>query len=46
MEEFVVEIYIIRHGETYWNAKKRIQGFSDIELNNNGIELAKHTGER
>lgn len=46
MEENVLEIYIIRHGETYWNAKKKIQGFSDIELNDNGVELAKHTGER
>lgn len=40
-----MEIYIIRHGETYWNAEKKFQGFADIELNENGISLAKLTGK-
>ena len=35
-----MEIYIIRHGETVWNAKKLLQGSTDIELNENGRELA------
>lgn len=40
-----MELYIVRHGETYWNAEKKFQGFADIELNENGIRLAKVTGE-
>ncbi len=40
-----MELYIIRHGETYWNSARRIQGHSDIELNENGRRLAGKTGE-
>lgn len=39
-----MEIYIVRHGETVWNAAKRLQGREDIELNENGRELAGETG--
>ncbi|MCD8150444.1 MAG: histidine phosphatase family protein [Clostridiales bacterium] len=34
-------IYIMRHGETYWNKDGKIQGSSDIELTDFGVELAK-----
>lgn len=40
-----MEIYIVRHGETLWNKGKRLQGRTDIELNDYGRELAKKTGE-
>lgn len=40
-----MEIYIIRHGETVWNREKRLQGTSDIELNEEGRRLAKETGK-
>ena len=40
-----MEIYIIRHGETVWNAKKLLQGSTDIELNEYGRALAGETGE-
>lgn len=40
-----MKLYIIRHGETQWNAQKRLQGASDTELNEKGIALAKATGE-
>jgi probable phosphoglycerate mutase len=40
-----MEIYIVRHGETYWNEKKLLQGSEDIELNENGRQLARITGE-
>lgn len=39
-----MEIYIVRHGQTVWNAAKRLQGSADIELNENGRELAGLTG--
>ena len=40
-----MQLYIIRHGETPWNAEGRLQGQTDIPLNENGIRLAKITGE-
>lgn len=40
-----MRLYIMRHGETLWNTKGRLQGKSDISLNENGIRLAKVTGE-
>lgn len=40
-----MEIYIVRHGETLWNKDKRLQGRTDIELNENGRALARQTGE-
>lgn len=32
--------YVVRHGQTDWNVEKRIQGFSDIPLNDHGREEA------
>ncbi len=34
-------LYIIRHGETYWNAEKRMQGRLDSPLNLRGQEQAQ-----
>lgn len=39
-----MEIYIVRHGETFFNADKRLQGRTDIELNEYGRQLASETG--
>ncbi|MBQ3666198.1 MAG: histidine phosphatase family protein [Lachnospiraceae bacterium] len=39
-----MEIYIVRHGQTIWNAKGLLQGRADIELNEWGRELAGKTG--
>lgn len=38
-------IYMIRHGETDLNKVHKLQGHSDIELNDYGRELAKITGQ-
>lgn len=38
-------IYVIRHGQTPWNAEKRLQGRSDIDLNEYGVRLAVQTGK-
>ena len=39
-----MKLYVVRHGETPWNAQMRVQGRSDIELNDYGVELAELTG--
>lgn len=38
-------LYFIRHGETDWNCKRRMQGETNVPLNENGRKLAKKTQE-
>ena len=36
-----MELYIFRHGKTVWNTIRKIQGHSDIELTEQGREVAR-----
>jgi len=36
-----VELILVRHGETIWNREGRVQGFSDIDLSDVGVQQAR-----
>ena len=38
--------YIVRHGETEWNAQGRIQGHTDISLSERGVQQSKLVAQR
>ena len=38
-------LYIVRHGLTPWNHLHKAQGSADIPLAQEGIDLARRTGE-
>ena len=39
-------LFIVRHGETEWNAEGRIQGHTDIGLSERGADQARSLAER
>lgn len=41
----MTSIYFVRHGETDWNAEQRIQGASEIPLNETGRRQARAAAE-
>lgn len=42
----MLQVYLVRHGETLWNAARRIQGQSDSALTEKGEQQAYQVGER
>lgn len=42
----VMRLYLVRHGQTVWNATNRAQGHKDIELDEKGHWQAKQLDER
>ncbi len=40
------KIIIVRHGETQYNVDRRLQGWTDVPLNENGHHQAKKVAER
>lgn len=42
----MLQVYLVRHGETVWNAARRIQGQSDSPLTEKGEQQAHQVGER
>ncbi|KAB2328594.1 histidine phosphatase family protein [Cytobacillus depressus] len=42
----MLNVYVIRHGETEWNTQKRMQGRLDSSLTEKGIKDARSLGER
>lgn len=39
-------IYLVRHGETNWNREQRLQGITDVPLNQAGIAQGRHVAGR
>lgn len=40
----MIQIVLVRHGESIWNLENRFTGWTDVELSKNGIREAKEAG--
>lgn len=45
-QNFFIDVYVIRHGETDWNIERRLQGHTDVPLNANGKLQAEQLREK
>lgn len=45
-EDKVLDIYLVRHGQTQWNLEKRLQGATDNVLNETGRRQAAELAEK
>ena len=41
-----MKIFTVRHGQTHWNTIGKMQGHTDIELDETGLDQARRLGER
>lgn len=41
----MVNLILVRHGESLWNKKNLFTGWTDVDLSEKGIEEAKHAGK-
>lgn len=41
-----MKLYLVRHGETDWNLENKIQGQTDIPLNDNGRKQARELADK
>lgn len=42
----IIDIYVVRHGETNWNVQGLLQGHTDIPLNEQGVKQAHELKEK
>ena len=42
----MLNLFLVRHGQTKWNVEKRLQGFLDSDLTELGVFQAEKLGER
>ena len=42
---FFMNLYVVRHGQTDWNIERRLQGTSNVPLNDTGIKQAQNLAE-
>lgn len=41
-----VIVWLVRHGETVWNAEHKISGWIDVELSERGVQMARNLRPR
>ncbi len=46
IDQRMLRVYFVRHGETDWNVEGRLQGLTDTALNAQGLAQAKSLAER
>ena len=41
-----MKLIVVRHGQTDWNKVRKLQGLTDIQLNENGRQVAIDLGDK